>query len=80
MFIRIANWLAVDPAMGNPLSSAQSLQTSNNRHNSFPKNPDSHKIVEAQGWIVDKKGDIILVARSLGDNSSVPLSLLCHAP
>jgi filamentous hemagglutinin family protein len=76
----IANWIALDPTRGTPLSSTESLQTSNNRHNSFLKNPDSHKIIEAQGWIVDKNGDIVLVAPSPSDNSSVPLSLLCHAP
>ncbi len=76
----IANWIALDPAMGTPLSSTESLQTSNNRHYSFLKNPDSHKIVEAQGWIVDKNGDVILVAQASTVNSSVPLSLFCHAP
>ncbi|KAF3886928.1 MULTISPECIES: two-partner secretion domain-containing protein [Nostocales] len=76
----IANWIALDPAMGNPLSSKESLQTSNNRHNSFLKNSDSHKIVEAQGWIVDKNGNVILVAQAPPRESSVPLSLLCHAP
>ncbi|WP_166482563.1 filamentous hemagglutinin N-terminal domain-containing protein [Scytonema sp. UIC 10036] len=76
----LANWIALTPAMGNPLSSMESLQTSNNRHNSFLKNFDSHKIVEAQGWIVDKNNDVILVARAPRVNSSVPLSLSCHAP
>jgi hypothetical protein len=31
---------------------------------SLPKNPDSPKIVEAQGWIVDANGDVILVAQA----------------
>ncbi|WP_148662696.1 hypothetical protein [Scytonema hofmannii] len=67
--------------MGTLLSSTESLQTSNNRYYSFLKNPDSHKIVEAQGWIVDKYRDVILVAQAISVNSSsVPLSLFCHAP
>lgn len=77
----IANWIALDPAMDNRARATQSLQTSNNRHNPFPKNPDSHKIVEAQGWIVDKNGDVILVAQAPTMNSSVLLSRSsCHVP
>ncbi|MEH1847161.1 MAG: S-layer family protein, partial [Nostoc sp.] len=34
------------------------------------------QIVEAQGWIVDDKGDVILVAQS-GQSSSIPSAMFC---
>ena len=34
------------------------------------------QIVEAQGWIVDAKGDVILVAQS-GQSSSIPSAMFC---
>ncbi|MEH2359481.1 two-partner secretion domain-containing protein [Nostoc sp.] len=37
----------------------------------------TNQIVEAQGWIVDAKGDIILVAQS-GQSSSIPSAISCN--
>ncbi|MBN3948919.1 MAG: S-layer family protein, partial [Nostoc sp. NMS7] len=37
----------------------------------------SNEIVEAQGWIVDAKGDIILVAQS-GQSSFIPSAISCN--
>ncbi|MHC5778976.1 hypothetical protein [Nostoc sp.] len=36
----------------------------------------TNQIVEAQGWIVDAKGDIILVAQS-GQSSSITSAISC---
>ncbi|MEH2293441.1 S-layer family protein [Nostoc sp.] len=36
-----------------------------------------NQIVEAQGWIVDANGDIILVAES-GQSSSIPSAISCN--
>jgi filamentous hemagglutinin family protein len=37
----------------------------------------TNQIVEAQGWIVDPNGDVILVAKS-GQNSSIPSGIPCN--
>ncbi|MGH8000403.1 MAG: hypothetical protein ACREPR_13470, partial [Brasilonema sp.] len=42
------------------------------------KNPDSPKIIEAQGWIVDANGDVIIVTKAptVNSTSSLPLVML----
>jgi filamentous hemagglutinin family protein len=71
----IANWIVLNPEMENRASSS-------NLANVFFKNPNSHTIVEAQGWIVDANGDIILVAEAPIVNLLRPwlLSNSCHVP
>jgi hypothetical protein len=50
--------------MKNRANSRNSSQKNDYRSNFLPKNPHSPKIVEAQGWIVDANGDVILVAQA----------------
>jgi large exoprotein involved in heme utilization and adhesion len=71
----IANWVELNPEMENRTSSS-------NLSNAALKNPNSHKIVEAQGWIFDANGDVILVAQAPTVNLLRPwlLSTSCHAP
>lgn len=63
--------------MKNRVNSRNSSQNNDYHSNSLPKNPDSPKIVEAQGWIVDANGDVILVAQAPTVNP-IPL-FSCHA-
>ncbi|MFH7029836.1 MAG: filamentous hemagglutinin N-terminal domain-containing protein [Heteroscytonema crispum UTEX LB 1556] len=71
----IANWIELNPEMENRASSS-------NLSNASFKSPNSHKIVEAQGWIVDANGDVILVAQAPTVNLLGPwlLPTSCHAP
>jgi hypothetical protein len=63
--------------MKNRVNSRNSSKNNDYRSNSLPKNPDSPKIIEAQGWIVDANGDVILVAQAATLNP-IPV-FCCHA-
>lgn len=63
--------------MKNRVNSRNSSKNNDYRSNFLPKNPDSPKIIEAQGWIVDANGDVILVAQAATLNP-IPV-FCCHA-
>jgi hypothetical protein len=63
--------------MKNRVNSRKPSKNNDYRSNSLPKNSDSPKIIEAQGWIIDANGDVILVAQALTLNP-IPM-FSCHA-
>ncbi|HEY9803652.1 MAG TPA: filamentous hemagglutinin N-terminal domain-containing protein [Leptolyngbyaceae cyanobacterium] len=63
-----------------PSQQAHLLQSRNIYPHTVVENPDFHKIVEAQGWIIDNNGKIILVAQIPTANYQHPWysSTICH--
>jgi filamentous hemagglutinin family protein len=55
--------LTGEEALANWITLPNSGQQSNSRNSSFINSP-KNEIVEAQGWVVDGKGDVILVAQA----------------
>ncbi|MBD2503071.1 two-partner secretion domain-containing protein [Anabaena azotica] len=69
-----------NPSSAQPSQHNHLLQSSNIYPHTVVENPDSPKIVEAQGWIIDHNGQIILVARIPTANYQYPWysSTICH--
>ncbi|MDZ8263830.1 filamentous hemagglutinin N-terminal domain-containing protein [Nostoc sp. ChiQUE01b] len=63
----ITGWVDLPP---------QATQRVTDKLSTVSVSKSTNQIVEAQGWIVDGKGDVILVAQS-GQSSSIPSAMSC---